>query len=322
MKPVAILSILIAFSLFGCNNCDDCENPTYNYSMQLYDIQETPAERQVSLLFQVLEGEGRGVANLTEEDFEVLENGESIDTEANKTIDPQSIPSRISTVLLLDVSSSVAGFIDELKEASMVLIDQKLPNQTFAVYTFDKELRLVQDFTDDTNLLKNQIASIPEDNLESSTNLYGAIIEVTNETLFSWENTYSIDFIEEHNLVVFTDGRHNANPDITLDQALTSVGNKKVYVAALQSADLREEPLQQMATEGYFLANDVPQVEENFKKVQDRIVNLANSLYYLYYTSPISDPTPRDNTLEVRIKNNRLGEGNTIITQFNSGGFE
>ena len=322
MKPVAILSILIAFSLSGCNNCDNCENPTYNYSMQLYDIQETPAERQVSLLFQVLEGEGRGVANLTEEDFEVLENGEPIDTEANKTIDPQSIPSQISTVLLLDVSSSVAGFIDELKAASMVLIDQKLPNQTFAVYTFDKELRLVQDFTDDTNLLKSQISAIPEDNLESSTNLYGAIIEVTNETLFTWENTYSIDFIEEHNLVVFTDGRHNANPDITLEQALTNVGNKKVYVAALQSADLREEPLQQIATEGYFLANDVPQVEENFKKVQDRIVNLANSLYYLYYTSPISDPSPRDNTLEVRIKNNRLGEGNTIITQFNSGGFE
>ena len=322
IKPVAILSMLIAFAMFGCNNCDECENPTYNYMMQLYDVQETPAERQVSLLFQVLEGEGRGVANLTEEDFEVLENGEPIDTEANKTIDPQSIPSRISTVLLLDVSSSVAGFIDELKEASMVLIDQKLPNQTFAVYTFDKELRLVQGFTEDTSLLKNQIAAIPEDNLESSTNLYGAIIEVTNESLFTWENTYSIDFIEEHNLVVFTDGRHNANPDITLDQALTSVGHKKVYVAALQSSDLREEPLQQIATEGYFLANDVPQVEENFKKVQNRIVNLANSLYYLYYTSPISDPSPRDNTLEIRIKNNRLGEENAIVTQFNSGGFD
>src|SRR5690606_34671456 len=130
MKPVAILSMLTAFLMAGCNNCDDCESPNYNYQMQLYDVQVTPAERQVNLLFQVLEGEGRGVANLTEEDFEVLENGEPIDTEANKTIDPQSIPSQISTVLLLDVSSSVAGFIDELKEAAMVLIDQKLPNQS------------------------------------------------------------------------------------------------------------------------------------------------------------------------------------------------
>jgi VWFA-related protein len=321
-KLPIILSTLIALSFFGCNNCDDCEGPVYNYKMQLHDIQENAAQRQVNLLFQVLEGEGRGVANLTEEDFVVLENGEPVDTEANKTIDPQSIPSRISTVLLLDVSSSVSGFIDELKGASMALIDQKLPNQTFAVYAFDKELRLVQDFTTNTTLLKNQIASISEENLESSTNLYGAIIEVTNESLFEWENTYSIDFIEEHNLVVFTDGRHNANPDITLDQALTSVGNKKVYVAALQGPDLREDPLKQLATEGYFLATNVPQVEENFKKVQDRIVNLSNSLYYLYYTSPISDPTPRDNTLEVRIKNNRTGEENKILTQFNSGGFE
>lgn len=322
IRPVAFLSILFAFSMAGCNNCDDCESPTYDYSMQLYDVQETPADRQVSLLFQVLEGEGRGVANLTEDDFEVLENGEPIDTEANKTIDPQSIPSRISTVLLLDVSSSVAGFIDELKAASMVLIDQKLPNQKFAVYAFDKELRMVQDFTDDTDLLKSQIAAIPEENLESSTNLYGAIIEVTNESMFKWENTYSIDFIEEHNLVVFTDGRHNANPDITLDQTLTSVGSKKVYIAALQSTDLREEPLKEIATEGYFLATDVPEVEENFKKVQDRIVGLANSLYYLYYTSPISDPSSRDNTLEIRIKNNRLGEQNIIVTEFNSMGFE
>ncbi len=322
MKTTVILFAIFPFLFFGCNDCDECENPTYNYTMQLYDMQESPAERQVSLLFQVLEGEGRGVANLTEQDFEVLENGERIDTEAGKTIDPQSIPSSISTVLLLDVSSSVAGFIDELKQAAMVLIDQKLPNQNFAVYAFDKELRLVQDFTADTNLLKNQIAAIPEENLESSTNLYGAIIEVTNESLFTWNNTYSIDFIEEHSLVVFTDGRHNANPDITLEQTLGSIGNKKVYVAALQGPDLRESPLQQIATEGYFLADDVPQVEENFKKVQDRIISLSNSLYYLYYTSPISDPSPRDNTLEVRIKNNRLGEENKIITQFNSGGFK
>ncbi len=321
MKKFVFALPLCALFLYSCDNCNDCGSPVYNYALKLYDVQENAEQRQVSLLFQVLQEESKGVANLTEDDFVVLENDEPIDTEANKTIDPQSIPSRVSTVLLLDISSSVSDFIGQLKEASISLIDQKLPNQKFAIFTFDKQTRLVQDFTHDNELLLNKINTIPNEALESSTNLYGAIIDVTNDSYFTWQEHYAIDSIVEYNLIVFTDGRHNANPSITLDQAVSSVQNKKVYVAALRSDDLREVPLRQIATEDYFLAQNIGQVKDKFREVQNRIVNLSNSLYYMYYTSPISDPAARENTLEVRIKNNRPGENNVIKTKFNSGGF-
>ena len=319
--------LLLAVPFAGCDdNCATCDSPTYNYTMQLYDLQEEPAQRRVNILFQVLESETsegalNGVGGLTESDFIVLENGNPIDTEAEKTIDPQSIPSNIRTVLLLDVSSSVADFITQLKEASVGLVDQKLPNQEIALFVFDKETRLVQDFTSDKELLISQINALPEDNLESSTNLYGAIIKVTNGSYFSWDERYSIESILEHNMVLFTDGRHNANPDITLEQALASIDTKKVFVAALQSADLQPEPLRELATESYLVAQDIHEVKQNFKKVQKRIVDLSNSLYYLYYTSPISEPSSRKNTLEIQVANNREGENNSIVAEFNSEGF-
>jgi hypothetical protein len=159
--------------------------------------------------------------------------------------------------------------------------------------------------------------------LENSTNLYGSIIELTNGSRFIWKDEYSIKQISSLSMLVFTDGRHNANPSITLKQTTNSIGTKKVYVAALKSSDLRTKELEEIGQNGkYVLASDIKELKKRFIEVQDIIKKYAGSLYYLYYRSPISDPTARQNKLEIRIKNNTNGlSDGTIKTSFNSQGF-
>lgn len=326
------ISIFLLTLLVGCNKCGEifwnscseepaCEPP--HYELTLHEVKTTPSLRQVRVLFQVFDQNKNGVPGLTEANFAVLENKEFIDTEAGMRVDRSLIPSQLKTVLLLDISSSVKNFTKQIKDASIALIESKLAFQEFAIYTFDKDLKLVQNFTSDVATLKAKVNSIPSTQLENSTNLYGSIIELTNGSKFAWNEQFTTDKILERNLIVFTDGRHNANPSITLNQVLSRIRNKKVYVAALQSPDLREEPLKEIGNEGYFLAANINELEAKFKEVQENIRKRSESLYYMYYVSPISDPAPRTNSLEIRIKNNSNSANNASIkTSFNSKGFK
>ena len=318
MKNLIIILLTIIF-LGSCKKDDP--SAKYDYQMTEYDVQVTSTARQVSILFQVIDAAGVGVDQLIESNFNVLENNELVSSEAGVKIDPSQIPSKTRTVLLLDISGSVADFMDQLKEASVALINSQLSDQEFAIFTFDKEVSMIQGFTSDKTALIAKINAIPSTGLINSTNLYGAIVDVTNGRLFDWIEYYTIDEIFSTNMVLFTDGRDNAGSGITIDQVLESIGEKKVYVAALQSDDLKEDPLKQIATQAYLLAENTAQLEAKFVEVQGEIEKLANSLYYLYYTSTITNSASKENSLEIKIKDNTDRTGNSITTTFNSAGF-
>ncbi len=315
------LAFCILIGLISCDRADDSfDNTDSFYRLNAFETGVNPNFRQVSILFQVKDYDGNGVPGLTEEDFIVTENGGRIDSEANLKIDPDSIPFALKTVLLLDVSSSVTEFVPQIKEATKALINQKLNNQEIAIYTFDSQPHLILDFTTDKTTLINAIDGLPENNLVNSTNLYGGVIEVAD----LWEDKYTIDHIEDGSLIVFTDGRHNATQAFTLSDAKSAVSGKKVYVAALNSPDLDAVALRQLASEDdhYFLADNISSLENNFLNIQTEIQNLSRSIYYMFYQSPISDPTPFDNELKVEVKNNRNpGEDRRILEEFSSAGF-
>ena len=293
----------------------------YDYQMTEYDVQVKPNDRQVSILFQVIDANGVGVDKLVENNFNVLENNEPVSSEAGIRIDPSLIPSKLRTVLLLDISGSVANFMGQLKEASIALINNQLDGQEFAIYTFDKDVKMIQDFTTNKTTLISKINAIPETDLINSTNLYGALVEVTNGTHFEWVDKYTIDEIFATNLVLFTDGRDNAGSGISLDDVLKSIDKKGVFVAALKSDDLKEEPLKKIATQAYVIAESTDQLSAKFVEVQGEIEKLANSLYYIYYTSTITNSANKENTLEIKINDNTDRVGNSIKTTFNSAGF-
>lgn len=310
--------------LISCGKNDDdllySDDDVNFYRMMPFEVETDPTHREVRILFQVRDKDFDGVSGITEEDLNVYENGGSIDLEGGLTLNPGNIPSELKTVLLLDLTRSVEGLVPQIKAACITMIDNKLPEQTIAIYTFDSETHLLQDFTTDATALKAAINGMPETNLVNSTNLYGGVISVSD----LWNDVFTIQAIEDGSLIVFTDGRHNATPAITLEDAKDALGPKKTYVAALNSADLDENALIQLAgrEDRYYKADNVAGLEQMFVNIQQDIQNLSQSIYYLTYQSPITDPTPYENTLKVEIDGNRnVGNDKEILESFNSAGF-
>ncbi|MFT4663174.1 MAG: hypothetical protein ACI8YQ_001935 [Polaribacter sp.] len=312
------------FLVVSCGKGDDdllnSEDNSNYFRMVPFEVETDPAHREVRILFQVRDKEFNGVAGMTEEDLNVYENDGSIDLEGGLTLNPGNIPSELKTVLLLDLTRSVEGLVPQIKAACITMINNKLPEQTIAIYTFDSDTHLLQDFTTDAVALKAAINGMPETGLVNSTNLYGGVIDVSD----LWNDVFTIQAIEDGSLIIFTDGRHNATPAITLADANDALGSKKRYVAALSSADLDETSLINLAgrEDRYYKAENVAGLESMFVQIQNDIQSLSQSIYYLTYQSPITDPSPYENTLRVEIDGNRnVGPDKEILESFNSVGF-
>lgn len=321
-SAIAKFSLLLLFFVAASCKKDD---PTPSdlskfYRLKSFEVGVIPEQRTVQVLFQVTDYDGKGVSSLKKEDFLVTENKGKIDSEADLRVGISSIPFELKTVLLLDITRSVEGLVPQIKTAARSLVESKLPEQQIAIYTFDSETHAVQTFTKNKADLLAAIDAIPESGLVNSTNIYGAVIDVAN----LWEDNFSIDGIVDGSMIIFTDGRHNASQAVTLSQALSAIGTRRVYVAALNSPDLDETALKMLANEPdrYFKADDSTGLEAMFTDIQSEIQSLSNSIYFLYYQSPISDPTPFLNELVIEINGNaNYGKDSQILELFNSEGF-
>lgn len=322
-SPLFLLFALAICVLPSCNNDDDLPirpGDGEYFRLKALDVDVLPEFRQVRVLFQLTDFDRKGVAGLEEAQLDVFENGHLVGLEGDVRIAPDSIPYQLRTVLLLDISKSVEGFIPEIKDACRSLIDKKLDDQEIAIYTFDSKVERILPFTKNKELLNSAIDNISEEGLIGSTNLYEAIIEAADE----WEDVYTVNQLVDGSMVVFTDGRHNSSPSITLQDALDATIGKKVFIAALQSGDLDEVALKQLAgtADRYFKAEEVSALETMFLNIQEEILSISQSVYYMYYTSPISDPTPYENDLMLEVVGNvNKGTDASIIAKFNSDGF-
>ncbi len=324
LKTIQPLLFLLTTVLFmtACGKDEIRTNPNQGKFTRLETIgmNVIPKDREVQILFRATDFDHQGVSGLKVEDLDVFENGGSIDREGELTITRDAIPFDLKTVLLLDLTRSVEGLVPQIKAACIAMINQKLPEQQIAIYTFDANTDLLQNFTADKAALIAAINNIPETDLINSTNLYGAIEEMEG----LWNDVYDITGIEDGSLIIFTDGRHNATPNITLADALRAIDGKKRFVAALTSPDLDEESLITLAQsqDRYFKAADVNGLQNMFLSIQEEIQKSSNSIYYMYYQSPITDPSPFMNTLRVEVKNNTNSQSDAFVEEtFNSEGF-
>ena len=293
MKSISS-SIYLLVSLFllaavGCNKDDDFlpSDLSKFYRLNSFEVGVVPATRTVQVLFQVRDYHNKGVTSLMEDDFVVTENNGKIDSEADLRVGRSTIPFSLRTVLLLDITRSVEGLVPQIKSAAKALIQKKLPEQEIAIYTFDAET-------------------------------------IEQKVLDALNDSYSINGIVDGSLVIFTDGRHSASQAITLNNALNALEDRRAYVAALNSPDLDEGSLQALAKnkDRYFKAEDVAGLEKMFLDIQDEIQSLSNSIYFMYYQSPISDPSPYENNLKIEIRNNsNVGGDSRIVEKCNSVGF-
>lgn len=152
----------------------------------------------VSVLFTVTDKKNHYVTNLNKSDFTVYED----DKPQNILIFRSETDLPLKIALLVDASASITGKLKFEQEAAIEFLQSILRKgrDEAALVTFDSGVELVQDFTDDIDLLSRGIRKI---RAGGGTALYDAIYRTSQEKLLTQKGNY------RKVIIVITDGDDN-----------------------------------------------------------------------------------------------------------------
>ena len=181
--------------------------------------QEPPIDRsqtisldvtRVNILFTVADKKGRFVNNLLKQDLEILELKKK-QTILEFTAESE-LPLRIA--ILVDTSNSIrARFRFEIEAARAFLESVIRKGRDKAlVYSFDTDAELIQDFTDDTELLGNKLRDLRPG---GGTALYDAIYAACRDRMMLDRPMHNF----RRAMIIIGDGEDNASR-LTRDQAM------------------------------------------------------------------------------------------------------
>ncbi|MBI5730203.1 MAG: VWA domain-containing protein [Ignavibacteriales bacterium] len=284
------------------------------FAMNLNKI-ETTIPNNVKITFQVVDLNGIGVNALKVNDFEIFEDYQPLSkTESELTIVNHPIVyNQIRTVLMLDNSTSVESDTNKIKSAARAVSKGIRPNQEIAIYQFSDKIDLLQDFTNDANLLVNAINTKYSIGIKS-TDFYGAVVSGTS----MWTDQFSIEKIIQGCLVIISDG-NDTQGSSSLANAMNAVHNKLVFTIGLGS-ELQPEILNKLGTGGSFRIGQENEITKQFVILEQSLIKTANSFYDLSYKSPRRGNG--NHSLQIRIIGNQFtGNRSTIITTFSSSEF-
>jgi VWFA-related protein len=165
IRALVLFLILTSPAVFA-NTTPQSPEDTLKVVVDLVDVQ-----------FSVVDRNGRFVPNLTARDFLVEEDGRR--QEIRNFARENELP--LTLGLLIDTSPSVRPVFDEEKVTASRFLESILRSKDLAlVIGFDRSVTLVQDFTENTKLLRRSI-----DDLEigGGTSLYDAVYLVCEEKL-------------------------------------------------------------------------------------------------------------------------------------------
>ena len=251
----------------------------------------------VSVFFRVEDGAGKGIAELTESDFTIYENGSEIsEFEATRKIQPNAQVFDYHITLLLDLSGSVlkGESLAGLKDAAKGFIDEVLPNEgaiKMEIWWFDgsANIKQLQSTATNASTLKASIDDItPEMSSDNSTNLYGAVIQGIEVASTKLSQTREQNEIGSSAVVIFTDGTDQANRN-TRGQASEAVKNADrdiaIYTIGL-GGEIDETILREIGKTSFVSASNIGELLDKFREIGDLINGKANSYYLLEYCSP------------------------------------
>lgn len=152
--------------------------------------------RRVRLPITVVDKKGLFVSGLTQSDFQVLED--KIPQQIETFSDDLGQSSQLYVAVLMDTSPSTAGKLKFEQESAMNFIHTVVrPRKDRVLFaTFDHEVSLKQDFTDEVDLLNRAVSGVKK--LGNQTALYDAVWQFCDEKLRSVSGRRVI--------VVITDG--------------------------------------------------------------------------------------------------------------------
>ncbi|MDA3894880.1 MAG: VWA domain-containing protein [Desulfobacteraceae bacterium] len=295
----------------------------------------------VNMTYQVSDKDEWGTADLTVDDFSVLEDGIEVSKLASemnirkRDALPSAYSYGIKTVLFLDNTPSSSVNLEKMLEAGQVIVDNidEKQQQEIVIAAYDEtgEVEVDQDFTDSATDLTEALS--PVDGIQPSygtTNFYSGVISA----LALWDDNHSPENVEFQQgfLVVVTDGKDTTSLS-NVDDAITARGDKQVIVVAVGN-EIPEsilKDLELLGNGGFYHVTD-PLIEpdenvdnkenlcENMLEVQKRMMAYADSFYWLRYkTSITSESSNSNHTAKLSVVDNgNSDEDSEIAGTFNS----
>jgi Ca-activated chloride channel homolog len=203
---------LIGPSAFIPTNTSPVNHPATSLDAKSEEVGEGDVVRidtnLVVVPVSVLDRQGKFVADLSRENFTVLDN--SVE-QPIAFFEPTEKP--FTVALLLDTSGSTFFHLSEIKEAAIAFAKQLRPQDRVLVVTFDDQVLLLTEATNDLNVVTEVIQQYA--NTGFATRLYDALNLVINQRLNKIQGRKAI--------VLFTDGvdtaSYGASDKSTLRQA-------------------------------------------------------------------------------------------------------
>jgi Ca-activated chloride channel family protein len=235
--------------------------------------------RRVRLPITVLDKKGQFVPGLTKNDFLVLEDKVPQQVETFSDDLGQALPLYIG--VLMDTSPSTAGKLKFEQEAAMnfiyTVVKPRRDRVLFA--TFDDEIKLRQDFTDQIDLLDKAVFGIKQTGTQTA--LFDAIWQFCDEKMRSASG--------RRVLVIITDGedtysRANLRDAIDIAQrtetTIFTISTKAGFLATVpgveagQVKDKKDRDLESLAEETggvAFFSGDMLTLERGLTRVQKEL---------------------------------------------------
>lgn len=137
---------------------------------------DNSAYPEVTLYVRILDAAGNRVPNLTQDQFRVTEDGQTVELTAYSSVNQEAI----TTFLLIDVSGSMDEDekIQGAKEAALTLVAQMRPQDQVALIAFNDTVFTLQPLTTDREAIQAQIRAL---NAEGGTAWYDAVYQAAND---------------------------------------------------------------------------------------------------------------------------------------------
>jgi VWFA-related protein len=196
-ETTVVAIILVSLPLPGVHGAPRAQTPqpTFRTTVELVVVHVNVADAQK-----------RPVANLSPQDFVVLEDGR-----------PQHLSHFLSAdgpldvALLLDASSSMAAILPTLRSSAREFVEGLAPDDRVMLVGFDRRIRLLAELTTDRTELRQAVGAL---RTTGSTSLFDGLY-ITLKTLSSAAN----DLARRRAIVVLSDG-HDTSSNIDAESVI------------------------------------------------------------------------------------------------------
>lgn len=264
MKPQRlILSSLIGGILLALIPSANCQEPSGVIRVDA---------RLVEVYASVHDHHGKFVDGLGRESFEILEDGKPQQISAFETT-----ANGISCAILLDTTGSMAEALPRVKNSVVRLIDELDAQDSVAIFTFDQQLVVRQDFTNDKTSAKRAVLRT---RAAGETALFDAMSEAS-QALAKRDG--------KKVLILFTDGDDNSSA-LTANAAVTRAKKEGIPLytvaegEATRSKNLRKllQDLSERTGGEAYEVKKPDEIEQVFREISESL----RHIYMMTYRPP------------------------------------